>query len=52
MFGSERLAGVIADAGDGDAVALAGDVESAVLDFSGRRITDDTAIVVVHLPTR
>lgn len=49
LFGTERLKDLIA-ATVGDATALAVAIETAVLDFSGRRISDDTAIVVVRVP--
>jgi phosphoserine phosphatase RsbU/P len=50
LFGSERLRALVAGAPVASAAELAARVESAVLDFSGRRITDDTAILVVHVP--
>jgi serine phosphatase RsbU (regulator of sigma subunit) len=50
MFGAERLQAVLAAAAAMSASELAAAIESAVLDFSGRVITDDTAIMVVQLP--
>ncbi|GAA3301894.1 SpoIIE family protein phosphatase [Dactylosporangium vinaceum] len=49
LFGTERLSDLIT-ATSGDATALAVAIETAVLDFSGRSIADDTAIVVVQVP--
>ena len=49
MFGTDRLRGLLA-APVASAVELAARVETAVLDFSGRRITDDTAILALRVP--
>jgi serine phosphatase RsbU (regulator of sigma subunit) len=51
MFGSERLWALLAGAPVASAADRAAGIESAVLDFSGRRITDDTAILVLHVPS-
>lgn len=50
MFGTDRLRELMADLPATNAADLAAGIESAVLEFSGRRITDDTAILVVHVP--
>jgi len=47
MFGVGRLRGVLAGPAAG-AAEVAASIETAVLDYSGRRITDDTAILALH----
>jgi serine phosphatase RsbU (regulator of sigma subunit) len=49
MFGVERLRALLATTPADLAADLAAAIETAVLDFSGRLITDDTAIVVVRV---
>jgi phosphoserine phosphatase RsbU/P len=48
MFGVDRLRAVLAEAADG-AADVASAIEAAVLDYSGRRITDDTAILALRV---
>ena len=50
MFGSERLHELLAVSPALSAEELAARVETAVLEFTGRRITDDTAVLALHLP--
>jgi serine phosphatase RsbU (regulator of sigma subunit) len=51
MFGVDRLRGVVADApAAATAVDLAAFIETAVLDYSGRHIADDTAVLVLRVP--
>jgi hypothetical protein len=47
MFGVGRLRRVLAGPAAG-AAEVAASIETAVLDYSGRRITDDTAILALH----
>ena len=49
MFGAERLRRLLAESPAVSAADLASRIETAVLDFSGRRITDDTAILVLQV---
>jgi sigma-B regulation protein RsbU (phosphoserine phosphatase) len=51
MFGTEQLRRLLASAPADSAEALAAAVETAVLDFSDRHVTDDTAILVARVPT-
>ncbi|GAA1030587.1 hypothetical protein GCM10009557_23090 [Virgisporangium ochraceum] len=51
LFGVDRLCRVLAGAPPtATASDLAAGIETAVLDYSGRRISDDTAILVLHVP--
>jgi serine phosphatase RsbU (regulator of sigma subunit) len=51
LFGVDRLRRILADAPRTvTASDLAARIETAVLDHSGRRISDDTAILVLHVP--
>ncbi|MEV0329346.1 GAF domain-containing SpoIIE family protein phosphatase [Micromonospora echinospora] len=50
LFGIDRLRQVLADTTDADAEQLAAAVETAVLDFTGHRPGDDTAILALHVP--
>ncbi len=50
LFGDDRLRRLLAEAPDPSADALAARVEGAVLDFSGRNIADDTAVLALHVP--
>jgi serine phosphatase RsbU (regulator of sigma subunit) len=52
MFGADRLREAIAGAADAGAAPLAATIEAAVLGFSGGRVSDDTAILVLHVPAR
>jgi sigma-B regulation protein RsbU (phosphoserine phosphatase) len=52
MFGIDRLHQLLADTVPGSADDLAAAVETAVLDFSGHRTSDDTAILALHVPGR
>jgi serine phosphatase RsbU (regulator of sigma subunit) len=51
MFGTERLSGLLAETSATSAAHLAAAIETAVLDFTGRHISDDTAILAVHVAT-
>jgi phosphoserine phosphatase RsbU/P len=51
MFGVERLRRVVADApATATAGELAAHIETAVLDYSGRHVADDTAVLVLRVP--
>jgi serine phosphatase RsbU (regulator of sigma subunit) len=51
LFGGDRLCRILAAAPPtATASDLAAGIESAVLDYSGRRIADDTAILVLRVP--
>ncbi|XTZ14407.1 PP2C family protein-serine/threonine phosphatase [Micromonospora echinospora] len=50
LFGIDRLRQVLADTTAADAEQLAAAVETAVLDFTGHRPGDDTAILALHVP--
>jgi serine phosphatase RsbU (regulator of sigma subunit) len=50
LFGADRLHRILADTTPSSASQVAATVENAVLDHSQRQISDDTAILVVHLP--
>jgi serine phosphatase RsbU (regulator of sigma subunit) len=49
LFGTDRLRHLLATTPAGSADDLAAAIESAVLDFTGRQIIDDTAVVVVRV---
>jgi serine phosphatase RsbU (regulator of sigma subunit) len=51
MFGTERLRGLLAETPATSAAHLAAAVETAVLDFTGRHLNDDTAILALHVST-
>jgi serine phosphatase RsbU (regulator of sigma subunit) len=50
LFGTDRLHRVLADIAPTSAGQIAAAIENAVLDHSHRQISDDTAILVLHLP--
>jgi serine phosphatase RsbU (regulator of sigma subunit) len=52
MFGIDRLHQLLAVTQPGSADDLAAAVDTAVLDFSGHRTSDDTAILALHVPDR
>jgi serine phosphatase RsbU (regulator of sigma subunit) len=52
LYGNDRLHAQVAATRAVTADDLAAEIESAVLDFSGRHISDDTAIVVIRVEPR
>jgi serine phosphatase RsbU (regulator of sigma subunit) len=50
LFGTERLHRVLADTRAGSADDLAAAIENAVLNYTDRHISDDTAILVLSVP--
>jgi serine phosphatase RsbU (regulator of sigma subunit) len=50
LFGDQRLHQLLADCAATTADDIAAAIENAVLDHSRRHISDDTAILVVHVP--
>ncbi|GIJ63580.1 hypothetical protein Vau01_110960 [Virgisporangium aurantiacum] len=51
MFGIEGLHAALASTTESTAAGLAAAIEEAVLTFTRRQVSDDTAILVVHIPT-
>lgn len=50
LFGSRRLRDLLADTPTTSAEDIAATIENTVLDYSGRLVSDDTAILVVSVP--
>jgi sigma-B regulation protein RsbU (phosphoserine phosphatase) len=50
FFGETRLCQLLAGSRDHSAAEVAERVESAVLEFAGGRLTDDTAVLVLRVP--
>jgi sigma-B regulation protein RsbU (phosphoserine phosphatase) len=50
LFGSQRLRDLLADTPATNAEDIAATIENTVLDYSGRRVSDDTAILVLLVP--
>jgi phosphoserine phosphatase RsbU/P len=51
MFGPERLHDILASTAVDSADQLAGAIDNAVMTFTEGNVTDDTAILVVHVPS-
>lgn len=50
LFGSRRLRDLLAGTPTTSAEDIAATIENTVLDYSGRHVSDDTAILVVSIP--